>query len=103
MAFNSSPTAEAISSPPPKATVAAGSEGCLGVSNLSRLTTIRLVSDDYTPMEEVSSLPPLQLTVAAWWEGWKRPSTSIQNESSKSRANAHPSHQVAILTAWWEG
>jgi len=65
MALNSSPIAEAISSPPPHATVAAGWEGHMGLSNLVHLSTTRLISDDYTPTEEVVSLPPLQLTLAA--------------------------------------
>jgi len=54
MVLNSSFTHEAISSLPPKATVAAGWEGCLGTSNLFQLPTTRLISDDYTPMEEVN-------------------------------------------------
>ena len=103
MVFNSSPTAEARSSPPPKATVAAGWEGCKGVSNLLQLPSPRLISDDYTPTDEVVSLPPLQLILAAWWEGWKRPSTKFQTQLNKTRVNPHPSHQVSILAAWWEG
>ena len=100
MALNFFPTVEAISSPPP--TLAAGWEGCLGVSNLFQLSTSRLVSDDYTP-EEVISLPPLQLILAAWWEGWKRSSTSFQTEPNTTRVSPHPSHQASILAAWWEG
>jgi len=104
MVFNSSSTAGAGFSPPPKATVlAAGWEGCMGVSNLFLLSSARLISDDYTPIEEVISFRPLQLTVDAWWEGWKRPPTPFQRESFKPRANPHPSHQVSILAAWWEG
>jgi len=102
MVFNSTPTAEARSSPPPKA-VAAGWEGSMGVSHLSQLSSARLISDDYTPTEEVSSLPPLQLILAAWWEGWKRSSTSFQTEPNTTRVSPHPSHQVTILAAWWEG
>jgi hypothetical protein len=41
--------------------------------------------------------------LAAWWEGWKRPSTTYQRDSTKLRVNPHPSHQVSILAAWWEG
>jgi hypothetical protein len=41
--------------------------------------------------------------LAAWWEGWKRPSTKFQTQLNKTRVNPHPSHQVSILTAWWEG
>jgi len=68
MVLNSSLTAESRSlSPPPKATVAAGREGWMEVSNLFQLSSARLISDDYTPTEEVVSLAPLQLTVAAWW------------------------------------
>jgi len=103
MVSNTSPTAEAISSPPPKAAVAAGLEGCKGVSHLLQLSSPRLISDDYTPTEEVVSLPPLQLILAAWWEGWKRPSTKYQTQLNKTRVNPHPSHQVSILAAWWEG
>jgi len=69
---------------PPKATVAAGREGRMGSSNLLQLPTIRLISDDYTPTEEVISLPPLQLPVAAWWEGWKEWSTTPQLFSCSS-------------------
>jgi hypothetical protein len=54
-------------------------------------------------MEVVSSLPPLQLTVAAWWEGWKSPPTPFHRDSTKPRINPHPSHQVSILAASWEG
>jgi len=103
MVFNSSPSAEARSSPPPEATVAAGWEGCMGVSKLFQLPSARLISDDYTPMEEVISLPPLQLILAAWWEGWKRPSITYQRDSTKPRDIPHPSHQVSIMAAWWEG
>jgi len=102
MVFNSTPTAEARSSPPPKA-VAAGWEGSMGVSHLSQLSSARLISDDYTPTEEVISLPPLQLILAAWWEGWKRPSITFQRVLTKPRVNPHPSHQVSIMAAWWEG
>ena len=100
--LTSSPTAEAKSSPPPHATVAAGWEARMGLSNLVQLSSPRLISDDFTPTE-VISLPPLQLTLAAWWEGWKRSSTSFQTQSNKSRAKPHPSYQVAIMAAWWEG
>jgi len=53
-------------------------------------------------MEEVSSLPPLQLILAAWWDEWKRPSIAFRTEPNKTRFNPHPSHQVTILAAWWE-
>jgi hypothetical protein len=41
--------------------------------------------------------------LAAWWEGWKRPSAKFQTQLNKNRVNPHPSHQVSILAAWWEG
>ena len=75
----------------------------MGVSNLLQLSSPRLISDDYTPTDEVVSLPPLQLILAAWWEGWKRPSTKFQTQLNKTRVSPHPSHQVTILAAWWEG
>ena len=76
---------------------------CMGVSKLFQLSAPCLISDDYTPTEEVVSLPPLQLILAAWWEGWKRPSSSFQRDLTKPRVSPHPSHQVSILAAWWEG
>jgi len=58
MVLNSSPTA-ARSSPPSKSTEAVGWEGWMGVSNPIKLSSLNLISNDYTPTEKVVSLPPL--------------------------------------------
>jgi len=57
---------------------------------------------DYTTLD-VSSLPPSQVPVAAWWEGWKASSTIISDDYTPLEDVNSPPPPQQMVAAWWEG
>jgi hypothetical protein len=68
-----------------------------------RVRERKIVSFADNTTSDVSSLPPPQVPVAAWWEGWKSSSTIISDDYTPlDDVNSPPPPQL-MVAAWWEG